>query len=55
MVGDWYAWTSVEAKESDQVSVKHAAAIKAAMVHTWGGYEKKAWGQDELRPVSGKR
>ncbi len=27
-------------------------AVKAAMLHSWMGYKKFAWGQDELRPMS---
>ena len=27
-------------------------AVKAAMQHSWAGYKKFAWGQDELRPMS---
>jgi mannosyl-oligosaccharide alpha-1,2-mannosidase len=29
-------------------------AIKAAMLHSWRGYEKYAWGKDELCPVTKK-
>ena len=29
-------------------------AIKAAMQHSWRGYEKYAWGKDELCPVTKK-
>lgn len=30
------------------------AAIVEAFVHSWRGYERHAWGYDELRPVSNK-
>lgn len=23
------------------------------MQHAWGGYKSKAWGRDELKPISG--
>jgi mannosidase alpha-like ER degradation enhancer 2 len=29
-----------------------AARVRAEMVHAWQGYERHAWGHDELRPVS---
>jgi ER degradation enhancer, mannosidase alpha-like 2 len=29
-----------------------AARVRAEMVHAWRGYERYAWGHDELRPVS---
>lgn len=32
---------------------KAAAAIRAEYLHGWYGYTAKAWGYDELRPVSG--
>lgn len=27
-------------------------AVRKAMLHAWNGYEKYAWGKDELKPVS---
>ncbi len=29
-----------------------AAAVRAELVHAWKGYERYAWGHDELKPVS---
>jgi mannosidase alpha-like ER degradation enhancer 2 len=29
-----------------------AALVRAEMLHSWQGYERYAWGHDELRPVS---
>ncbi len=29
-----------------------AAEVKAELLHAWQGYEKYAWGHDELKPVS---
>ncbi|KAM0717401.1 hypothetical protein Q7P37_007253 [Cladosporium fusiforme] len=28
--------------------------IKAAAAHAWSGYREKAWGHDEIKPISGK-
>ena len=33
---------------------ERALKVKAAMQHTWNGYETKAWGADELKPRSGR-
>jgi len=30
------------------------AVIKAAAEHAWNGYREKAWGHDEVKPVSGR-
>merc|ERR1719316_1702913 len=30
-----------------------AEEIRGAMVHTWRGYRSRAWGHDDLKPVSG--
>ncbi|EFN60136.1 hypothetical protein CHLNCDRAFT_33654 [Chlorella variabilis] len=37
---------------SEAEVARRREAIKAAMLHSWRGYEKYAWGQDELCPVS---
>jgi Glycosyl hydrolase family 47 len=29
-----------------------AAAVRAELLHAWSGYERYAWGHDELRPLS---
>ncbi|EQC31484.1 hypothetical protein SDRG_10660 [Saprolegnia diclina VS20] len=38
----------------DQLDARRSA-IKAAMQHAWGGYESRAFGADEVSPVSGNR
>lgn len=38
----------------DAKTLSRRAAVKAAMVHAWGGYKTYAWGTDELRPLSKK-
>lgn len=40
--------------ESDRLGRERARKIKEAMQHTWSGYERKAWGADELKPRSGR-
>lgn len=32
--------------------LKRLKAVKEAMVHSWGGYKKFAWKQDEVSPIS---
>jgi hypothetical protein len=38
------------------LSISHglASSLLKAFVHTWRGYEKYAWGHDELKPVTNK-
>jgi hypothetical protein len=31
-------------------SAVRLAAVREAILHSWGGYKKFAWGQDELQP-----
>lgn len=38
--------------DSDRVSRDRAIKVKEAMQHTWSGYEKYAFGSDELQPRS---
>jgi mannosyl-oligosaccharide alpha-1,2-mannosidase len=43
-------------KESDAVRadrIKKRDAVKEAFLHAWTGYKEKAWGKDELMPMSG--
>jgi mannosyl-oligosaccharide alpha-1,2-mannosidase len=43
-------------KESDTVRadrLKKRDAVKEAFLHAWTGYKEKAWGKDELMPMSG--
>merc|ERR1711871_641094 len=35
-------------------SRSRAQAVKAAMQHCWSNYKSRAWGMDELKPVSGR-
>ena len=42
------------AARSDPLTQSRRAAIVEAFVHSWRGYERHAWGYDELRPVSNK-
>ncbi|KAF2965225.1 hypothetical protein GQX73_g8352 [Xylaria multiplex] len=30
------------------------AAVKESFLHSWEGYKKRAWGHDEIRPISGR-
>ncbi|TGJ80337.1 hypothetical protein E0Z10_g8432 [Xylaria hypoxylon] len=30
------------------------AAVKESFLHSWGGYKKRAWGHDEIKPISGQ-
>ena len=32
-----------------------AARVRAEFLHAWRGYERYAWGHDELRPLSKER
>lgn len=40
---------------AQQIMQERREAVKEAMKHAWGGYVKRAWGADEVRPVSGER
>jgi mannosyl-oligosaccharide alpha-1,2-mannosidase len=42
-----------ELAESDRQGAIRAEAVKGAMLHVWSGYREKAWGTDEVKPVSG--
>lgn len=42
-----------ETKQQKVVREARLAAVKEALMHTWAGYKKYAWLQDELRPVTG--
>jgi mannosyl-oligosaccharide alpha-1,2-mannosidase len=39
---------------SPEEVARRREAIRQAMVHAWGGYEKYAWGYDELCPLTQK-
>jgi mannosidase alpha-like ER degradation enhancer 2 len=39
---------------SDREARELAEEVKKELLHAWGGYERDAWGHDELRPLSGK-
>lgn len=38
---------------SDPASDDTAASVRSAFLHAWQGYERHAWGHDELLPLSG--
>ncbi|KAL4422458.1 hypothetical protein ABPG75_008655 [Micractinium tetrahymenae] len=42
---------AVEELSNEEVA-RRREAIKAAMLHAWRGYERYAWGQDELCPLT---
>lgn len=46
-----------QAPDPDAETAAHRDAVKAAMVHSWSGYKKYAWGSDEVSPIArrGKR
>jgi hypothetical protein len=39
-------------QESDDLGRRRREKVKGAMQHAWAGYEKYAWGKDELKPIS---
>eukprot|EP00930_Biecheleria_cincta_P099769 TRINITY_DN91384_c0_g1_i1.p1 TRINITY_DN91384_c0_g1~~TRINITY_DN91384_c0_g1_i1.p1 ORF type:complete len:586 (+),score=92.38 TRINITY_DN91384_c0_g1_i1:153-1910(+) len=39
----------------DAVSLHRAEQVREALRHLWRGYKKKAWGSDEVAPISGRR
>src|SRR5436305_9270837 len=41
---------SVSAQALNQAQL--AAEVRAEFLHAWQGYEKYAWGHDDLRPLS---
>ncbi len=42
-----------ESAEATKIRETRRAAVKDAFLHSWGGYKKYAWAQDEIAPVSG--
>jgi mannosyl-oligosaccharide alpha-1,2-mannosidase len=42
-----------ETTHSKEQRMYRQAAVKEAFLHTWAGYKKHAWLQDEVTPVSG--
>lgn len=40
-------------KNEGKADINKRAQIKAAMQHTYRGYRQKAWGKDDIKPVSG--
>jgi len=38
--------------DGSQQAVEKRAAVVGALAHAWAGYEKYAWGQDELKPLT---
>lgn len=43
----------VETDHNRQQRLQRQAAVKDAFLHTWKGYKKHAWLQDEVAPVTG--
>jgi mannosyl-oligosaccharide alpha-1,2-mannosidase len=43
----------VETENHREERLKKQAAVKEAFTHSWDGYKKHAWAQDEIKPVSG--
>jgi mannosyl-oligosaccharide alpha-1,2-mannosidase len=43
----------VETSHNKEQRVQRQAAVKKAFLHTWNGYKKHAWLQDEVTPVTG--
>jgi mannosyl-oligosaccharide alpha-1,2-mannosidase len=43
----------VETTHNKEQRLQRQAAVKAAFLHTWQGYKKYAWLQDEITPVTG--
>lgn len=39
-------------EESDRLGRQRREIIKSGMVHAWSGYQKYAWGRDELKPIT---
>jgi len=52
------AWTNRFSEEDLLASQREADVwaeeVREAMRHTWHGYKRKAWGHDEVKPLSGK-
>jgi mannosyl-oligosaccharide alpha-1,2-mannosidase len=46
-------FTVEELAASDSLGRVRALAVKGAMEHVWKNYAERAWGMDELKPVSG--
>ncbi|KAF2664837.1 seven-hairpin glycosidase [Microthyrium microscopicum] len=42
-----------ETSEAKSERQQQLATIKEAFLHAWNGYKTKAWGRDELKPVTG--
>jgi mannosidase alpha-like ER degradation enhancer 2 len=51
-IGDSRSARAVTAAEPPLDRAALAARVRAEMLHAWRGYERYAWGHDELRPVS---
>jgi hypothetical protein len=44
--------SQIELHQLDELARARSHRIKEAMVHLWNGYQKYAWGRDELLPLS---
>jgi len=47
-------WSEEELLRSQREADPWADEVREAMRHTWRGYQKKAWGRDDLKPDSGQ-
>lgn len=43
---------SKDDSERDRLIARRQRLVKNAFLHSWEGYKRKAWGHDEIRPVS---
>jgi len=40
-------------EEQESVAAERATVVREALEHMWQGYKTSAWGEDEVRPISG--
>lgn len=45
---------SKESKDEKESRLQKLSMVKEAFLHAWNGYKTRAWGKDELSPVSGR-
>lgn len=43
----------LESAKAKEVRLERLEEIRQTFLHAWGGYKKEAWGEDELKPVTG--
>ena len=44
---------AAEAQADSAEQARRTAAIKAAVQHSFNGYKRRAWGRDDVKPISG--